>query len=108
MSSLLGAKVKKQLNEYIKKQLQKAVEEENMKLASQLQTARKLINRGAWKTRRPNPYNKFMSVCLKGEKDDSLADAQSRMRKCALRWNQLSDEEKKKWEEKGEILVDYL
>lgn len=44
-----------------------------------------------------NPYINFMGECLKEYEGGSLEKTQENMRKCALKWRQLSKEDKKRY-----------
>lgn len=107
--SLLQNRTKKVLGEFIDKEREKAIAENNMEYAEELQRAKRLIMRGAWKTRKVNPYWNFLGQCLKEEtpKNGTLADTQNAMRRCALNWKQLSPEDKQKYQEEEQVIVDY-
>jgi hypothetical protein len=97
--STLNPKVKKKLFEFIEEETKKALEKNDMEHVSSLQEAKRLISRGATKIRKANPYVKFMTECITAQnvKGGSTEDTHGAMQKCSLKWNRLSEEEKKKW-----------
>ena len=99
VSSILDPKVKKKLFQFIDEETKKALERKDMEHVSSLQEAKRLISRGATKIRKANPYVKFMAKCItdKNVKGGSLEETHEAMQKCSIEWNELSEEEKKKW-----------
>ena len=97
--SLLDPKVKKKLLHFIDEETKKALERKDMEHVSSLQEAKRLISRGAVKIRKANRYVKFMAECIVDQnvKGGSIEDTHEAMQKCSLKWNKLSEEEKKKW-----------
>ena len=106
--TLISGRVKKLVDDFLKEKVREAVDSGDFELAEELQKARRVVKRGAWKIRKPNPYAKFLSECIReAKKGNTLKDAQEAMRVCAQKWRSLSPEERKKWEESGFVLVDY-
>jgi hypothetical protein len=99
--SMLTPKVKQVLLEKIKSETEKALEEGNHAYAMELQNAKKLILRGAWKLRRANPYLAFVAECVPTTKPHqgklTLEETQRLMRECAEKWRQLPENEKAKY-----------
>ena len=97
--SLLDPKVKKKLFQFIDKETEKALEKKDMEQVSNLQEAKRLISRGATKIRKANPYVKFMTQCIADQnvKGGSIEDTHEAMKRCALDWSKLTEQEKKKW-----------
>jgi len=108
MSSLIDKRVKVRVLEFLKREQEEALRRGDVDLAVEIGKAKRLIKRGAWKVRRPNPYIKFMSKCLvEVRKGSSLKDVQEAMRECAKRWREMSKEEREKFREEGLWLYDY-
>jgi hypothetical protein len=107
--SMLTPKVKQVLLETIKSETEKAMKENDTAYLVDLQNAKKLIQRGAWKIRKANAYLVHMERCLLGH-GGTLKDTQEAMKKCAEEWRKLSENEKKRLEiEAGELgIYDYV
>jgi uncharacterized protein YciI len=108
--SMLSPRVKQTLLEVIEREEERAIKENDTEYLVDLQNAKKLILRGAWKVRRDNPYLYFMAQCLLG-RGGSLKDTQQAMRECAEAWRNLSPEKKREFEAlaKNRLAVyDYL
>jgi len=106
---MLTSRVKQLLVETIKKETEKALKEGDDAYLIDLQNARKLILKGAWKVRKDNPYLYFMEECLLG-KGGTLRDTQEAMQECALAWRELPIEKRREYEAraKGKAVYDYL
>ncbi|MEM2191267.1 MAG: HMG-box domain-containing protein [Archaeoglobaceae archaeon] len=113
VQSMLSPKVKKILLKVIDEETEKAIKENDMNYLTDLQNAKKLILRGAWKTRKANPYLLFTQQCMLSNKPQrklTLKEVQELMKECAEKWRQLPESEKKKYKVlAGEVMVyDYL
>lgn len=112
--SMLNAKTKQALLETIKRETERALREGDYASAMDLQNARKLIEKGAWKVRRANPYLAFVAECVPTARPHegklTLEETQRLLRECAEKWRQLSPEEKKRLEVKAgeQAVYDYL
>jgi ElaB/YqjD/DUF883 family membrane-anchored ribosome-binding protein len=99
--SMLSAKTKQALLETIKSETEKALKQGDYAYAADLQNARKLIEKGAWKLRRANPYLAFVAECVPTTKPHqgklTLEETQKLMRECAEKWRQLPENEKAKY-----------
>jgi hypothetical protein len=97
------------LLETIRKETERALQEGDHAYLIDLQNAKKLIERGAWKVRKANVYLVHMEKCLLGQ-GGTLKDTQEAMKKCGEEWRKLSESEKKRLEvEAGELMAyDYL
>lgn len=107
--SMLGDRVKRVLLEAIRRETEKALKEGDDAYAVELQRARKLVARGAWKVRRDNPYLYFMESCLLG-RGGSLKATQEAMKECGDSWSKLPKEKKEFFEAlaRGLAVYDYL
>ncbi len=107
--SLLSPQARQILTEVINAKVERALEEGNYALASELQRAKKLVERGCWSIRNDNPYLYFMAQCLLG-KGGTLKDTQEAMKKCGEEWKKLPENEKAKYraQAKGLAVYDYL
>lgn len=105
--SMLGATTKKVLIEVIDRELEKSIREGNTAQASELQRAKKLINKGCWSIRAYNPFIGYMEECLLGQKGD-LKTTQEAMKHCSEKWSELSDAEKLKYKTQKNDVYDYL
>lgn len=112
--SLLTSKVKQALLETIEAETKKALEKGDDAYLIDLQNARKLIEKGAWKIRRANPYLAFVAECVPTMKPHegklTLEETQKLLRECAQKWQQLPETEKAKYRVlAGKLsLYDYL
>ena len=99
--SMLNPKVQQVLLETIKRETEKALEEGNHAYAMELQNAKKLILRGAWKIRKANPYLEHIAECMATTRPHegklTLEETQKLMRECAEKWRQLPESEKAKY-----------
>lgn len=99
--SLLTAKTKQALLETIKSETEKALKEGDYAYAADLQNAKKLIVKGAWKIRNANPYLTFVAECVPTAKPHegklTLEETQQLLKDCAEKWRQLPPEEKQKY-----------
>lgn len=107
--SLESRVVKKRVEEFLKGELEKAVERGDVEVVAEVQKARKLIDSGAKKLRRVNPYIKFMRACLvEGEKAVGKKGAIEKMRRCSAKWRDMSQEEKKRFATAELTVIDYV
>lgn len=99
--SMLTQKVKQTLLETIESETEKALKENDYAYASDLQNAKKLILKGAWKIRKANPYLAFVAECIPTTRPHegklTLEETQKLMRECAEKWRQLPENEKAKY-----------
>jgi hypothetical protein len=99
--SMLTPKVKQALLETIENETKKALEKGDNAYLIDLQNAKKLILRGAWKLRRANPYLAFVAECVPTTKPHqgklTLEETQKLLRECAQKWRQLPENEKAKY-----------
>lgn len=100
MNSILDSKVKKELVDFIDQKVEEALKADDVDHASNLQEAKRLIERGAAKVRKENPYANWLGDCIPKQENKG----REAMGKCALQWNKLGENEKKKWG-KGELEV---
>ena len=111
--SMLSPRVKQVLLEVIEREERRALEEGDHAYLIDLQNAKKLILRGAWKVRKSNPYLLFVSECIAENRPEgkmTLEEAQRLFKSCAEKWRGLSKEKKREYEVRaGELMVyDYL
>ena len=111
--SMLSPKVKQVLLDVIEMESKKALEEGDQAYLIDLQNAKKLILRGAWKVRKSNPYLLFVSECIAESRPQgrlTLEETQRLLKSCAEKWRGLSKEKKREYEVRaGELAVyDYL
>lgn len=112
--SLLSPKTKQVLIETIKSETSKALKEGDYAYAADLQNAKKLIEKGAWKIRNSNPYLAFVAECVPLQKPHegklTLEETQKLLRECAEKWRQLPPNEKAKYKAlAGELgIYDYI
>jgi len=99
--SMLTPKVKQTLLETIEKETKKALEKGDNAYLIDLQNAKKLILRGAWKIRKANPYLEHIAECMATTRPHegklTLEETQRLMRECAEKWRQLPENEKAKY-----------
>ena len=99
--SMLTPKVKQTLLETIEKETKKALEKGDNAYLIDLQNAKKLILRGAWKIRKANPYLEHIAECMATTRPHqgklTLEETQKLMRECAEKWRQLPESEKAKY-----------
>ena len=106
--TLIREDIRKLLDEILKGLEQQFANQGKLEEAAEISKARRLINRGAWKVRRANPYARFLSECLRENKEgDGLKGAQEAMRKCAIKWRNMSEEEKRKYMSDETWLYEY-
>lgn len=112
--SLLSPEAKQILTETINAKVEQAISEGNYALASELQRAKKLVEKGCWSIRKANPYLEFVAECISTTKPHegklTLEETQKLMRECADRWAKLRDSEKAKYKAlAGELgIYDFL
>jgi hypothetical protein len=112
--SMLTARVKQVLLETIKEESKKALEAGDDAYLMDLQNARKLIEKGAWKVRRANPYLVHIAHCIAETKPHegklTLEETQRLLRQCAEKWRALPEGEKARYRVlAGELAIyDYL
>ena len=99
--SMLTPKVKQTLLETIEGETKKALEKGDNAYLIDLQNAKKLILRGAWKIRKANPYLEHIAECMATTRPHegklTLEETQRLMRECAEKWRQLPESEKAKY-----------
>jgi len=99
--SMLSAKTKQALLQTIKSETEKALKQGDYAYAADLQNARKLIEKGAWKIRKANPYLEHIAECMATTRPHegklTLEETQRLMRECAEKWRQLPENEKAKY-----------
>ncbi|MEM4429671.1 MAG: HMG-box domain-containing protein [Thermofilaceae archaeon] len=108
--SALSQRVKRVLVEAIEEESKKALEEGDDDYLVELQRAKRLILRGAWKVRRANPYLAFMEECMVSSRPRegrlTLEEVQRLFKECAAKWRQLPEPEKDKYRAlAGELAV---
>jgi hypothetical protein len=100
--SMLTPKVKQTLLETIESETKKALEKGDNAYLIDLQNAKKLILRGAWKIRKANPYLAFVAECVPTTKPHegklTLEETQKLLRECAQKWRQLPESEKARYQ----------
>jgi hypothetical protein len=99
--SMLTPKVKQTLLDTIESETKKALEKGDNAYLIDLQNAKKLILRGAWKIRKANPYLEHIAECMATTRPHegklTLEETQKLMRECAEKWRQLPENEKAKY-----------
>jgi len=99
--SMLTPKVKQALLGTIESETKKALEKGDNAYLIDLQNAKKLILRGAWKIRKANPYLEHIAECMATTRPHegklTLEETQRLMRECAEKWRQLPESEKAKY-----------
>ena len=99
--SMLTPKVKQALLGTIESETKKALEKGDNAYLIDLQNAKKLILRGAWKIRKANPYLEHIAECMATTRPHegklTLEETQRLMRECAEKWRQLPENEKAKY-----------
>jgi len=105
--SLLSKQVKQVIIDKINEEIQKAIKAGEDEKISEFARAKKLIQKGCWTVRKKNPYIEFMSRCMKGS-GGTLEETQKAMQRCALKWKNLPEEERKKFETRELDIYDYL
>jgi hypothetical protein len=99
--SMLTPKVKQALLDTIESETKKALEKGDNAYLIDLQNAKKLILRGAWKIRKANPYLEHVAECMATTRPHegklTLEETQKLMRECAEKWRQLPESEKAKY-----------
>ena len=100
----LEPRVKSRVRELIDIETEKALLGGELDYASELQEAKRLVTREATKLRRENPYIKFMGTCM----IDGEGDPREKMKACAAKWGELSEEEKKALKTDKLVAIDYV
>lgn len=108
--SALSPRAKRALLDAIEGESKRALEEGDDGYLVELQRAKRLIMRGAWKVRRANPYIAFMRECMASSRPRegrlTLVELQRLFKECAERWRQLPESEKGKYRAlAGELAV---
>lgn len=82
----------KRVQDLIDLETEKALLEGELNYASELQEAKRLVTSEATNLRRENPYIKFMGTCML----DGEGDPRDKMKACAEKWGEKTEEEKEK------------
>ena len=97
-------RVKSRVRELIDIETDKALIEGELDYASELQEAKRLVTREATKLRRENPYITFMGTCML----DGEGDPREKMKACAAKWGEKSEEDKEALKTDKLTTVDYV
>lgn len=97
----------KELEQNLKNELFKSIN--NIERVKQIQRTRAILARHGLKERGFNPYNEFMRQCILSQHKEGMGrpEMQGIFKKCAEKWEKLTEAEKKQFKIADTIVADY-